>query len=263
MISLPHVVLLLVLTFAAIPLSGWLILVCADFLSLDDCLAPAPGWTFFAFVIALSLTLPPVLHGWPDLTRSARLVARETARAVLLSFALFAVVFLLGARTLFGWFGLPDIMLPMTAMVLAPLFSCPVQYVSYAVAVKLLPRPGPTEARPRAMQVFAALSLLLVLVLMLHGFVLPAEHARILSADKPGLIAAIWRFAALRHVIAACGNAGFAPAWGGCCLVFGIDVARALPGSGAAEPFVMILLLALMLASVVCLLLPSSRRWLC
>lgn len=253
---------LFMLTLAAIPSAGWLVLICADFLSLDDCLAPQPGWTAFALIIALSLILPPALHGWPDHTRPLRDVVRETARAMLFSLSLFAVFFLIGARPLFQWFRVPELMLPMAAAFLAPLISCPLLYVSYKIAVVLLPRPGPSEPRPRGMQAFGALSLIFLLVLILHAFVLPGALPAV-HAGRQNLIAAAWRFFALRHVLAACGNAGFAPAWGGCCLVLVLNMAQDLPGTGPAGLAVMALLLALMLASCACLLLPSSRKWLC
>ena len=112
------------------------------------------------------------------------------------------------------------------------------------------------------MQAFSALSLILLLVLIFHAFVLPGALP-IVHAGRQNLIAAAWRFFALRHVLASCGNAGFAPAWGGCCLILVLDMAQALPGAGPAELAVMALLLALMLASCACLLLPSSRKWLC
>ncbi|WP_418764221.1 hypothetical protein [Mailhella sp.] len=264
MIFLPRFFLLLALTLAAIPSAGWLILVCADFLSLEDCLAPQPGWTAFALISALSLAIPPALHGWPDHTRPASVVARETARAMLLSLALFAVFFLLCARPLLQWLRVPELMLPTAALFLAPLLSCPAQYVSYKIAVVLLPRPEPSDPRPHSIQAFGALSLLLLFILVFHGFVLSGDHASpIIHAGRQSVIAAAWRFLALRYVIAVRGDAGFAPAWGGCCLISVLDMARVLPNAGTAELAIMALLFLIMLTSSICLLLPSSRRWLC
>ena len=254
---------LLSLTLAAIPFAGWLILICADFLSLEDCLHPRPGWTAFALITALSLTLPPALHSWPDHTRPLRDILRETARAMLLSLALFAVIFLLGARPLFQWLGLPSLMLPTAALFLAPLVSCPLLYISYKAAVTLLPRPGPVTPRPQAVRAFGMLSLLLILLLMLHPFVLPAPPTPLIHASMQSMIAAVWRFLALRHVLVTSGNAGFVPAWGGCCLVSVLEMLRVAPDAGATELMVMAVLLAVMIASCVCLLLPSSRKWLC
>ena len=50
------------LTLAAIPLAGWLLLVCADFLTLTSCLSPQAGWTAFALICSLSIVLPAALH---------------------------------------------------------------------------------------------------------------------------------------------------------------------------------------------------------
>ena len=254
---------LLTLTLAAIPSAGWLILICADFLSLEDCLHPRPGWTAFALICALSLTLPPALHGWPDHTRPLRDTVRETARAMLFSLALFAVIFLLGARPLFQWIGLPTLMLPTAALFLAPLISCPLLYISYKTAVVLLPRPGPATPRPRAVQTFGVLSLVLLLLLVFHAFLLPGPSAPLIHAGMQSMIAAAWRFLALRHVLVTCGNAGFVPAWGGCCLFSILEMLRVVPDAGAAGLMVMAVLFAVMAASCVCLLLPSSRKWLC
>ena len=52
MIVLSRCFSVLVLTLAAIPATGWLLLVCADMRSLTDCLAPQPGWTAFALICA-------------------------------------------------------------------------------------------------------------------------------------------------------------------------------------------------------------------
>lgn len=260
---LPRFFSLFVLALTAIPFVGWLVLICADFLSLDDCLSPQPGWTAFALITSLSLTLPPVLHGWPDETRPLRDIVKETARAMLFSFALFAIVFLAGARPFFQWLGMPDLMRPMTALFLAPLLSCPLLYVSYKTAVALLPRPGPSLPRPRAVQAFGVLSLIFLVLLIFHAFLLPGESpAPLIHTGRQSLIAAAWRFFALRHVLLVCGNAGFVPAWGGCCLVSVLEILRALPGAGIADLAVLAALFALMTASCACLLLPSSRRWL-
>ncbi len=262
MIVLTRFFALLVLTLAAVPFTGWLVVVCADFLSLENSLHPRPGWTAFALITALSLTLPPVLHAWPDHTRPLSVLVRESARSMLLSLSLFAVFFLAGARPLFRWMGLPDIMLSQAALLLAPLVSCPLLYLSYKVSAVLLPRPGPSEPRPRSVRLFGALSLVFLGVLLLHGFLLPGAQP-VIHTGTLSLIGAAWRFFALRHVLVSCGDAGFAPAWGGCCLVSLLEMPRALPGAGPAEILVMAVLAALMIASSACLLLPSARRWLC
>ena len=263
MIFLSRFFSLFALALAAIPFVGWLILICADFLSLEDCLSPQAGWTAFAFLSALSLVLPPALHAWPDLTRSPRHLLRETARAVLFAFTLFAVLFLLFGRPLFEWLSIPTIMLPMAALSLAPLVSCPLLYISYKVADLLLPRPGPDAPAPPAMRRFGLLSLLLVIALACHPFLQPGVSGPVMHAGGLSMLCAVWRFLALRYVIFSCGHAGFVPAWGGCCLVSLLDMLRALPGAGGMELAVMAVLFCLMLASSVCLLLPSSRRWLC
>lgn len=261
---IPRFFSLLIVTLAAIPFAGWLILVCADFLSLADCLNPQPGWTAFALITALSLVLPPALHSWPDHTRTLRELLLETARTILFSFSLFAVLFLLGARPLLQWIGVPELMLPMAARFLAPLVSCPLLYISYKIAVTLMPRPGPDLPRPRAVRAFGALSLLLLLILVFHTFLLPGTHTTpIIHAGGQSLIAAAWRFLALRYVLVTCGNAGFVPAWGGCCLISLLEMLRAAPGAGMAELSIMAVFFVVMAASCVSLLLPSSRKWLC
>lgn len=264
MILLPRFFSLFALTLAAIPAVGWLILVCADFLSLADCLAPQPGWQLFALILSLSLVLPPALHAWPDRSRPLAELARETCRAVLFAFSLFALFFLAAARPLFLWLDIPAVLLPLAAANITPFFSCPLLYISYKMGTLLLPRPEPEALRPSAMRVFSALSLLLVLVLILHPFLTPGgSGVPLVHAGRLDMLGAAWRYLALRHVLAICGNAGFVPAWGGCCLISLLDMIRALPGAGAVELAVMASLFALMLASTVCLLLPSCRRWLC
>lgn len=264
MIVLSRCFSVLVLTLAAIPATGWLLLVCADLHSLTDCLSPQPGWTGFALICALSLVLPPALYVWPDHTRPLSVILRETARAVLLSFALCAVFFLLCARAFFDWIHLPDIMLPMAAFTIAPVFSCPLLYVSYKTVSLLLPRSGPALPAPRSVRAFGAISLALVLMLFLLPFT-PAEGigSAVLHTGGLDMICEGWRFFALRYVIAERGNIGFVPAWGGCCLLSLLEMFRALPGAEGADPLLMAVLAALMIAGTVCLLLPSSRRWLC
>lgn len=252
------------LTLAAIPLAGWLLLVCADFLSLADCLAPHAGWMVFALICSLSLVLPPALHVWPDHSRALPVILRETARAVLFSFCLFALLLLLLGRPFLAWLHLPRLMLPAAAMALAPLVSCPLLYISYKIASLLLPRPGPGAPAPRSVRLFATLAFVLVLMLTLMPFLLPGiGGAPVLYTSGLNMLCEAWRFFALRYVIAACGNAGFVPAWGGCCLVSVLEMIRAVPSAAGAELFLMAALAVLMIASCVCLLLPSSRRWLC
>lgn len=260
---LPRFFALFALTLTAIPVAGWLILICADFLSLADCLVPQPGWLVFALILALSLVLPPALHAWPDRSRPLRDISRETGRAVLFSFSLFALFFLAAARPLFQGLNIPAMLVPLAAANLTPLFSCPLLYISYKIGAFLLPRPGPQTPRPSAMRLFGVLSLLLVLTLIVHPFFFPHAGGPLAHAGRLDMLGAAWRYLALRHVLSVCGNAGFVPAWGGCCLISLLDMMHALPGAGAAELAAAAALSALMLASCACLLLPSSRRWLC
>ena len=264
MIGLARFFSVLGLTLAAIPIAGWLLLVCADFLSLTDCLSPQAGWTAFALICSLSMVLPAALHVWPDHARSLPDILRETARAVLFSFSLFALFFLLFGRPLLDWLHLPKLMLPTAALALAPLFSCPLLYVSYKIASLLLPRPGPDAPAPRPVRLFGTCALAIVLMLLLLPFLRPAVGGTpVLYTSGLNMLCESWRFFALRYVIASCGNAGFVPAWGGCCLVSVLEMIRALPSAVGADLFIMAALFALMLAGSVCLLLPSSRRWLC
>lgn len=264
MILLPRFFALFALITAAIPVAGWLILVSADFLSLGDCLDPQAGWMAFALITALSLVLPPALHSWPDLTRTLPDILRETARAMLFSFSLFALFFLLFSRPLLRWLNLPELMMPAAALFLAPLISCPLLYISYKIAVSLLPRSGPATPPPPSIRIFNMLALLLLILLLCHAFLFPGSQSSLIThSGKLAMLCAAWRFFALRHVIGYCGNAGFVPAWGGCCLISILEMLRALPGADPAETAVMAAAFILMTATSVCLLLPSGRRWLC
>lgn len=253
---LPRFFALFAFALIATPAAGWLILVCADFLSLADCLIPQPGWLVFALISSLSLVLPPALHAWPDSARSLRYIVQETGRTVLFSFSIFALFFLAAARPLFQWLNIPVMLLPLAMANLAQLFSCPLLYISYKIGTHLLPRSGPPTPRPPSMHLFGVFSLLLVLALIVQPFFFPL-------AERLDLLAAAWRYLALRYVLSSCGNAGFVPAWGGCCLISLLDLLPAMPEAEAAQIAAAAVIFTLMLASCACLLLPSSRRWLC
>ena len=135
----------LLLALFCIPAFGWLLLVCADFVGLDDCLAPRPGWVMFSWVSAAALALPPALHAWPDLSRPASTLTKESLRATLLSFALFALIILAGARPFFDRMNLPTAITGMVAGNLSLTFACPLAFLSYTLCRKLLPRPAPEE----------------------------------------------------------------------------------------------------------------------
>jgi len=245
----------------AVPAVAWLLLICADFVGLDDCLHPQGGWLTFAAVVALAITVPPALYAWPDDLRNGKALLREGARAALLSFALFAVLFLLGARPFFHWLDLPGIMIPIAAGNIAPLLACPAMFLSYRICRALLQRPGPASPAPASMHIFGWLALLFVLSVAFHPWM--TEGRSLLFTDRVSLLCAAWVFVALRQVLLVRGEGGFAPAWGMLCLLCAFRLGTTLPGASAMELLAASIILGLALSSSFCLLHPESRRWLC
>lgn len=248
------------IALAAVPVVGWLLLVCADFLGLEDSLSPQPGWIVFVLFQGAATTLPPAFHTWPDVSRRPRQLLREGARAALLSFALFGACFLLLARPMLDQLGLPDVMIPMIMVWLAGPTACPLAMFSYMTSRFLLPRPEPDTPAPRAILIFSRLSLLFVILLAIHPFLL--EHGAVLFPDKVAMFCGAWIFLALRHVIVDRGNAGFIPAWGALCLLSAFGLGLDFPGIQARELAVMLVFLTLMITSCFFLIHPDSRRWL-
>lgn len=245
----------------AVPVTAWLTLICADFIGLDDCLRPQSGWVMFSVVVAFALTAPPAFYAWPDDLRNGKALLREGARAALLAFALFAVLFLLGARPFFQWLGLPSIMLPVAAGNIAPLLACPLMYLSYRICRALLQRPEPAAPAPKAMNIFGWLALLFILTVVFHPWLTGGRP--LLFDGRNTLLCAVWVFLSLRYVLLIRGESGFVPAWGMLCPFCAFRLGSILPGASPLELAVAVLILLLALASSLCLLHPESRRWLC
>ncbi|MBQ4077303.1 MAG: hypothetical protein IJD65_06515 [Mailhella sp.] len=261
MMSVLRLAAALALALPCIPAAGWLLLVCADFAGLDDCLSPQPGWMMFAAVSALAIALPPALHAWPDFSRPSRELAREGLRAALFSFALFAVAFLAGARPLFTWMNVPAPMTGMAAANLSLTFSCPLAFLSYSLSRSLLPRPGPERPAPPAMKRFGWLALALIALAATQPWL--TGGAPLLFSSRLSLICAAWLIFALRMALRDHGEAGFVPMWGSLCLLFAFGLGRAVHDAGTADLAIAAVLLLLAAWSCACLLRRESRLWLC
>ena len=261
MLALLRFGLALILALLCIPAFGWLLLVCADFVGLDDCLAPRPGWTMFAWVSAAALALPPALHAWPDLSRPAGEIAREGLRATLLSFALFALVILAGARPFFDWMNLPAPMAGMVAGNLSLTFACPLAFLSYTVCRSLLPRPAPEGNTPAPMYRFGWLVLGILAIIVLQPWLTGNEP--LLVSNKVELLCAAWIIFALRWALHDHANAGFVPVWGALCLILMFRLSSTIPFAQAPDLAISGVLILLLVWSCACLLRKESRDWLC
>lgn len=251
----------LFLALACIPPVGWLTLVCADFVGLDDCLSPRPGWIMYACVSALALALPPALHSWPDLSRSPRELIREGLRSVLFSFALFALAFLGGAKPFFVWLNIPQ---PLTAGVAANLslsFSCPLALMSYWMIRWLLPRPAPDADVPASMRRFGWLALILPALAAIQPWITGGPS--ILFPSSLALVCGSWVLLSLRLALRDHGNVGFVPAWGGMCLLCAFNLGITFPYVPVLDKIFCAILLLTAVWSCICLLHRDSRLWLC
>ena len=240
---------------------GWLTLVCADFVGLDDCLSPRPGWIMFAAVSAFSMTLPPALHAWPDLSRSPGELVREGLRSTLFSFTIFALLFLAGSRPLFSWMHVPA---PMTAMVAANLsltFSCPLAFISYTISRSLLPRPAPEASAPPAMRRFGWLAYAFLALAAVQPWLTGGEP--LLFDNRLSLICAAWIILALRMAVREHGETGFVPVWNAIGLLLVFRLGRAVPFAAPADIAIAAVLFILAIWSCACLFRKESRDWLC
>ena len=251
----------LFLALFCIPAFGWLLLVCADFVGLDDCLAPRPGWTIFSWVSAAALVLPPALHAWPDLSRPARVLIPESLRASLLSFALFALVVLAGARPLFEWMKLPAPITGMVAGNLSLTFACPLAFLSYTLCRSLLPRPAPEEESPAPMCRFGWLSFGILALIVFQPWLTGNEP--VIFPNKVELLCAAWIIFALRMALHDHANAGFVPVWGALCLILLFRLGSSLPFAKAPDLALGCVLILLLVWSCACLIRKESRNWLC
>ncbi len=238
----------------------WLTLVCVDLVGFDDGLGPRPGWTMFASVSALALALPPALHAWPDLSRQPSELLRESLRAVLLSFALFAAVFLAGARPFFAWLNIPPSMAGMAAANISLALSCPLAFLSYTASRKLLPHPAPEQPAPPAMRRFGWLTLSFLTLAAAQPWLTGGEA--LIFPSRLALICAAWIIIALRMALLEHGEAGFVPMWGGFCLICAFRIGRSAPYAHSVDLAIGAILLALALWSCFCLLRTESREWL-
>lgn len=261
MISVLRFAAALFLAGLCVPAAGWLLLVCTDLVGLDDCLSPRPGWMMFAAVSGLALALPPALHAWPDLSRPVRELVRESLRAALFSFSLFAVATLAGARPLFEWLDLPLPVAGMAAANLSLAFSCPLACLAYSLSRRLLPRPAPEKPAPPAMRRFGWLALAFILLAAVQPGI--TGNDALLFSGSLSLLCGAWIALALRTVLLAHGEAGFVPVWGGFCLICAFKLGRSLPLAEAGDLAFCAALLILATWSCCCLLQRESRAWLC
>lgn len=260
MTAVLRVVAALLLAALSSTVAGWLLLVCADFSGFEDCLWPRTGWAMFAAVSALALTLPPALHAWPDLSRQPRELIRESLRASLLSFALFAILFLAGSRFFFEWMKVPHPMTGIIASNLSLTLACPLAFLSYTVSRKLLPRPAPDEPEPRTMRLFGWLALGFLTLAAIQPWM--TGGASLLFSSRLSLICAAWLVLSLRMVLLDHGEAGFVPMWGAFCLICSFRIGSAIPYARAVDIAVGIVLLTIAAWSCFCLLHKESREWL-
>ena len=251
----------LLLALLCIPAFGWLLLVCADFIGLDDCLAPRPGWATFSWVSAAALALPPALHAWPDLSRPAGVLIRESLRATLLSFALFALVILAGARPFFDWMNLPVPLAGIAAANMSLTLACPLAFLSYTVCRKLLPRPAPEEESPAPMVRFGWLVLGILALIVLQPWL--TGNDPLLFPNKVELLCAAWVILALRMALHDHANAGFVPVWGALCLILIFRLSSTIPFAKAPDLAIGGVLALLLVWSCACLIRKECRDWLC
>ena len=251
----------LLLALLCIPVFGWLLLVCADFAGLADCLTPRLGWGMFSWVSAAALALPPALHSWPDLSRPAGVLIRESLRATLLSFALFALVFLAGARPLFDGMNLPTAITGMAAGNLSLTFAFPLAFLSYTICRYLLPRPAPEEEAPAPMCRFGWIALGILALIAAQPWLTGNEP--LLFPNKVELLCATWIIFALRMVLHDHANAGFTPVWGALCLILLFRLKSSLPFAKAPDLAIGGVLILLLVWSCACLIRRESRNWLC
>ena len=251
----------ILLALLCIPAFGWLLLVCADFSGLDDCLAPTPGWIMFAAVSSASLALPPALHAWPDLSRPAPTLVCEGFRAVLLAFSLIAVAFLAGARAFFDWMNFPAPMASMVAGNLSLTLACPLAFLSYFISRTLLPRPTPEEDTPAPMTRFGWLALGILALAIAQPWI--TGNASLLFHNNLDLLCTAWIILALRMVLHDHANAGFVPVWGTACLLLAVRIGNAMPFAKAPDIAIGAAIILALVWSCACLLRKESREWLC
>jgi hypothetical protein len=250
----------LLTAFILTPVAAWLLLVCTDLVGLENCMAPRPGWLVFALVIGLSITLPPVLHSWPDTERPLGEILRENSRASLFTFCLAAAAVLFTLEPFLRKTGIPSIMAPVLMMKTAFLFACPVLSIATHFARTLLPRPTPDEPAPASMKRFGLASAAFIVTLALQPFLL--NGSPLLVGNSAALIAIAWIFFELRREIRR-GLMGFAPAWAALTLVAAMRTAEAAFHAG---PIALVLTAALALCmalSWIFLMHRDSREWLC
>lgn len=252
--------LFLLAALCALP-AGWLLLVCVELAGFDSCLAPRAGWVMLAALCAPAITLPPILHAWPDEERPFSELARESLRAALFCFTLGALAFLAGLRPLAQFLGLPDLMMSSAAAALSPVIASILACLSVAIGRKLLPRPAPEDREPLSMRWFGWLSLALILLLVFQPWLIGVRTS--LFAARMAYPATIWLLLALRYLLIIHGDAGMMPVWGTMSLLLGFRVGTILPEADTATLTFCAALLLLAASSCFCLLQRESRRWLC
>lgn len=131
----------------ALGFSVWLTLCCADFLPLERAsYEAASAWLLFALHVGMGCLLPPALIG--GFTRllprekepvSPLLLLRESARAALLSYALFVTLFFLAAWLLQRFLpAFHPVYVPALLSRIQALVCCLLLWISWSIAVFLL-----------------------------------------------------------------------------------------------------------------------------
>lgn len=259
MISFLRLSAALVLAFLLTPALAWLILVCADFVGLENCLTPHPAWRAFSLVAAAALAFPPVLYLWPDRRRPTQELFVEACRAVLFAFALFALIFLSLLPLLTSFLPIPRVMLPVVMRSLSLLICCPFVWMSYAIARKLVPRMCPVLPQPSAVRLFNLSSLALTTFPLLCLPVFPEGAA--LFPPNVSILGWVFLLFSIRCALTVLGDGGVIPAWTIACLLHVFWMIMLLPRIEGAVFILALLLITLEIFSSVCILTPSCRHW--
>ena len=256
----------------ALGFSVWLTLCCADFLPLERAsYEAASAWLLFALHVGMGCLLPPALIG--GFTRllprekdpvSPLLLLRESARAALLSYALFVTLFFLAAWLLQRFLpAFHPMYVPALLSRIQALVCCLLLWISWSIAVFLLPPATRHTTPPPGVRLFFVLAWILALLGLFASPLSPYAD----GSGTPGgtfghpldfflLAASSWLL--FRHglrsmrviFIALCAAGPLAGlAW----------LPPDLPPADAAFALSRAILA---LAACICLWLPSSRAWL-
>lgn len=269
-------VLRVLVTLAVLPpalgFSMWLTQCCADFLSLERAsFEAASAWLLFALHVGLGCLLPPaLLAGFtPLLPLDGRTVPpavrlRESARAALLSYALFVVLFFLAAWLLTRFMpGFHPVYVPALLSRVQALVCTLLLWISWSIAVFLLPPVIRHTTPPGSVRVFFVLACAIALLGLFASPLSPYAD----GSGTPGgtfghpldfflLVASAWLLfrRGLRNMrmvfIALCVTGPLA------------GLAWLPPDLPLSDAFFALIRAVLALAACLSLCLPSSRAWL-